>query len=226
MDDSSQFASTVPAASEGIFRLFICRVKNVIIFIRRTGVPHEETIIIPAVALNVASSFFQKDGWPFLAAILFVAATSFLCGMWLGFAWRGFPVFRILIRTIYIGVLSALLYMLFHDEIVTKTEAVHTVGQIVSSAGLLFYLGYIIAAVIRDVALRKFSSETQRQRYLSRISWWKHIWRLVRKKEDDDNVSDWDFMVARFISSCLDIKAIPAILLVLTLIFHMNSYFK
>jgi len=47
-----------------------------------------------------------------------------------------------------------LVYMLMHDEPVTKRDAARAVSLIVSTVGTLFYCGFFYAAITRDVALR------------------------------------------------------------------------
>lgn len=226
MDDSPSIVPIASAASEGKFSLFMSRVRNGIIRIRRGGVPHEETVIIPAITIYVTSRISPQSEWLFSAAIILMVIVSLLCGAWLGLAWRGFPVFRVLLRTIYIGILTILLYMLFHDEPITKRDAVQTVGLMVSTVGLIFYFGYVYAAITRDVVLRRFSSENQRRRYLARMSWWKYIWGLVRKREDETQASNWDFAVSRVIASSLDIRVIPAIFLIVGLVYQLHSFFR
>jgi hypothetical protein len=168
MDDLPQPTRVLPAPPASKWGLFIRRVRSGIIQIRRAGVPHEETVIIPAIALNLAARVSIESGWRFVAANVSLLMVVFICGAWLGFAWRGFPVVRVLLRTVYIGILAVLLDMLTHNEPVSKHVAVHTVGLVVSTIGLMFYFGYFYAAMVRDVALRRFPSEKHRTRYLAR----------------------------------------------------------
>jgi hypothetical protein len=135
-------------------------------------VPHEETVILPALALYATFRVSAESGWWFWFPAISLVVISFGCGAWLGLAWRGFPVLRVLLRTVYIGVLAVLLYMLTHDEPFSKRDAVQTVGLTVSTVGSMFYFGFLYAAMLRDVALRRFHSERQRQKYLARKAWW------------------------------------------------------
>lgn len=187
------------------------RIRSSIIWIRRAGVPHEETVIIPAIALYVTFSVSGESGWRFWVPGVSLAAISFVCGAWLGLAWRGFPTIRVVLRTVYIGVLAVLIYMLMHDEPVTKREATHAVSLIVSSVGYLFYFGFFYAAIMRDVALRRFSSEKQLQRYHARKAYWRYIWRLSREQEDKTAASDWDLYVSKLVQSLMDVKGLIAL---------------
>lgn len=178
--------------------------------IRRGGVPHEETVIIPAVAVVSAASMWVS-GWPIWIPEIALAVITFACGAWLGLAWRGYPMFRVLLRPFYFSALAVLLYLLTHNEPVSKREGVHVAVLIISTLGPLYYFGYIYAALVRDVAIRRFSSEKQRRQYLERMAWWRYVWRLARDKEDKSQAADWDFFVSRLLASCMDVKALIAI---------------
>src|SRR6185437_11535240 len=99
MDDLPQPAGVLPAQPVSKWGMFIRRVRSGIIHIRRAGVPHEETVIIPAIALNLAARVSIEGGWRFVAANVSLLVIVFMCGAWLGLAWRGFPVVRVLLRT-------------------------------------------------------------------------------------------------------------------------------
>jgi len=101
--------------------------------------------------------------------------------------------------------------MIIIDEPLSKHAAVRAVGQIVSTLGLFFYTGYFYAALLRDVVLRRFSSEMHRRRYLAHMACRKYIWRLARNKEDESLASDWDLLAARLVRSCMDIKGLIAL---------------
>jgi hypothetical protein len=211
----------------GKFGRFTSRVKNGIIRIRRAGVPHEETVIIPAIAIYVCDSVFGPSGWHFWVPMILMPTICFACGAWLGLAWRGFPVLRVVLRPVYIGVLTTLLFMLLHDEPVSKHDAEHSVLLTVSTVGPLFYFGYLYAAMARDVALRRFSSQEHRKRYLESVAWRRYIWQLARDKEDKNAASDWDLFVSKIVQSCMDIKGLIALFSLLgTLIYWLWRFIR
>jgi hypothetical protein len=163
----------------------------------------------------------------FLGANDFNAHDLFFCGAWLGLAWRGFPVLRVILRPVYIGVLTTLLFMLLHNEPVSKQEAERSVALTVSAVGPLFYFGYFYAAMLRDVALRRFSSQEHRRKYLASVAWRRYIWRLARDKEDKNAATDWDLFVSKLVQSCMDIKGLIALFSVLgTLIYWLWVFVK
>jgi hypothetical protein len=119
----------------------------------------------------------------------------------------------VLLRIFYSSVLAVILYMLAQDNLppeqqATKHEAAKAVSIIFSSLGLLFYLGFQMGAMTRDIALRRFHSEKQRQKYYSLKSWRSYIWRLATDKEDKSAASDRDLLVSNLVRSCMDVKTL------------------
>lgn len=210
----SPTASVSPPSSpspQGPFRRAVTRVRALVIRIRRAGVPHEETVLIPSVVAYATFSVIGESGWRpwFPSTVLLIV--SMLCGAWLGLSWCGYPVIRICLRAVYIGVLTLLLYMLFHDDPITKPEAVQFVALTASSVGLIFVIGFVYGGLLRDLVLKRFPSERYRERYLARKAWWAYIWRLARDKEDRSSASDWDYVVSSLVKSCMDVKGLSVI---------------
>lgn len=213
MHDSTT-ASIAPPASpspQSRFRRVVTRLRELVIRIRRAGVPHEETVLIPSVAAYVTFSVVGESGWKLWLPSTILVIISIFCGAWLGLSWRGFPIIRIFLRALYIGIITLLLYMLFHDEPITKPEAVHFVSLTTSSIGMMFVIGFVYGATLRDVVLKRFPSKRHRDRYLARKAWWAYIWRLARDKEDKNSASDWDYCVSSVVKSCMDVKGLSVI---------------
>ena|ERR1700720_2776718 len=108
-------------------------------------------------------------------------------------AWRGFPLIRLLLRPLYIGVLATVLWMATHDTPTSKHEVIVWVSTTWLAFAPIFYFGYLLAGLVRDSLLRRFYSERQQIIYLRRQEWRRYIWRLVRGQDELRDASNRDY---------------------------------
>lgn len=212
MHESLKPLAVPSPAPEGRFGRFLNRLRERNIRVRRAGVPHEETVVIPAVVASVTQAVGGEAGWRFWVPAAALLAVSFLCGGWLGLAWRGFPVLRVLLRSVYIGVLTLLLAMLLRDDPPTKRQAIEVVLSVIVAVGIPFYFGWLYGSMVRDVVLKRFYSEAQRQRYLAHMAWRRRIGRLAKGQEDRSEASFWDWAVSGLVQSAVTWEGFVAML--------------
>jgi hypothetical protein len=211
-DTMSAVPPTPNGPPVGESRRFFRRIGSFIIRVRRAGVPHEETVIIPAVALDLIPVFWKSD-WPLWIPGTSIIVIIVMCSAWLAFAWRGFPIIRVFLRPLYIGVLSAGLWIVTHDIPDSKHYMIDLTVKIWLIFGPLFYFGYGIAGMIRDDVLGIFYSERQKVRYFERREWRRSIWRFVREPDNLKEASGWNWIIASLLRSVLtDIKGLLALI--------------
>jgi hypothetical protein len=122
------------------------RVKRITRNIRRYGVPHEETVILPAMATVFFNHQSEIGSISVSLAALAPAFISLACGFWLGLSWKGFPVVRTGLRTWYISILTTLLFALGNHPDLNKANLITLFTQIEKTFGLIFYLGWFLVA--------------------------------------------------------------------------------
>jgi hypothetical protein len=151
-------APTTPNAPMRKSGRSLSRIRHFIVCVRRAGVPHEETVIIPAVATDLLSAVAGSGRWQYWISTIALVVIIFICGAWLALAWwRGSPlvaVLRPLLRPLYSGVLATVLWMATHDNPNSKQDIVHWVSIIWLGQALFFIPGFVVATLIRDTILR------------------------------------------------------------------------
>lgn len=187
------------------------RVRNFIKRVRRAGVPHEETVIIPAVAIDLVFSIWKTE-WPFWIPMIVIYVVYLLCGAWLALAWRRLHFFPMLLRPVYIGVLSGALWVLTHNEPYSNHLFLVWVYNTWFVFGSGFWFGYIMAGSTRDRAFGIFYSQKHRKIYLRKKERQRYFRTLVRDQDALKSASYKDFVIASLWRSIItDIKGLLAL---------------
>lgn len=133
-------APTTPNATMGKSGRSLSRIRNFIVCVRRAGVRHEETVIIPAVATDLLSVVAGHGTWQFWLSSIALVVIIFICGAWLALAWRGSPLPPVaVLRPLYSSVLATVLWMATHDNPNSKQDILHWVSVIWFGQALFFY---------------------------------------------------------------------------------------
>ena len=202
-DDRSVEAQIPRPAEPGKFRRYVGELRKGVRWIRECGVPHEETVAIPVLALVICCRVFSGSSIPIWVPGVLLTTVNVVCGAWLGLAWTGLPAFKVLLRIIYIAVLGILGVMLTSHEAISKKEAVDLVASMMRTLGLVFYSSWFTASCLRDTLLKRFYSQKQRDKYMQQMAWYRYIWELARDRADKSTASDFDYAVATVIRNSL-----------------------
>ena len=205
---------TPPDAPTGTSGRSRRRIRNFIVRVRRAGVPHEETVIIPAVALYLAAVVAGPSGWqlwlPGSAFLLIV----FICGAWFGLAWRGGNPLVALLRPLYSGVLVTVSWMATHDDpsLNSKHAIVHSILQLWFFTAALFYPSFVLAGAIKDTVFRSPRIVSRKRRKFKQ--WIHDVWELVRNRGDTETASNLDWLVSTFIRQSINAPSLVALCII------------
>lgn len=133
------------------------------------GDPYEETVVLPSLiscaALHLSDRHIIPGGY---ALSIFLTATVF-AGFTLGVAWNFKRVFRVILRGIYVGLLTSFLTFALNLDFPGQQEAIR-LGTIVTLAALAGYTaGFYLIGPFRDIALtteRQWQIGVERRRIL------------------------------------------------------------
>jgi hypothetical protein len=194
-------APTTPNAPTGKSGRSLRRIRNFIIRVRRAGVPHEETVIIPAVAVDLISTVAGPSGWQLWLPFSAFAVIVFICAAWLALAWRRFPLLAFL-RPVYSGVLATILWMATHDTPNTKQDIIRWISLISFGILTIFYPSFVVGVFIRDAVLKEGRGYYREQQitYPKRKKWKERLHRISRSK---------------FIQSSMNLQGLAAVLVII-----------
>ena len=179
------------------------RVKQATRFVRKYGVPHEETVILPAMATVFFAHQYEIGSISVSLAALAPAFVSLICGFWLGLAWKGFPVVRAGLRTWYISIIATLLVALGSHPDLNKANFITIFAQIEKTFGLIFYLGWCFGGSARDLILDLYYSPSQREIAKRRQERFRLWFRVALETEDEKSVDPTDRLIGRAIRNVL-----------------------
>jgi hypothetical protein len=196
-------------------------------FVRRLGVPHEETIGLPVVITLLALTQAQKSNISVPLEYTIIIAGLVLSGAWLGLAWNRMRFLAIVFRTFLIAALIIGGYAIGqHPDAAAVREAPgHFLTIAVQTFGALFYLGWMLGTTMREwiVTLyisperrRLFDSRTAEIKYLLRLlrhPWpWLRYWtQLAFDRASKEEATTFDLIMARLISKAVTLKGIVVI---------------
>jgi hypothetical protein len=183
-------------------RVSLERIRKVILNIRRYGVPHEETVILPAIAIWVCWHQAELGRISIQVAGGMVTFVSLFFGFWLGLAWLGYPFLKTLFRSIYINVLVTILLHFAHPEW-SSQELLSKFGRLEETIGVLFYLGWLFGSEARDLILPIYYSPEERQLVEDRIAKMRLWWGLAIDPKNEDVAGPIDKIIGQFLRSLL-----------------------
>lgn len=137
---------------------------------------------------------------PVWAINIFLVTVNFVCGTWLGLAWTGMSVFKVLLRVIYIAVLGTLGMKVSSHEAISSDEAVHTAILAIQTSGFIFYYSLYGASFFRDALY----SQKLNQKFLQLTVRCLEIWELVRDRTDKSKASHLDWILSTLIRGSLN----------------------
>src|SRR5580704_892522 len=79
-------------------------------YVRRWGVPHEETVVYPAVVMLLCITQSERGNFPIELSAWISLIFMWLCGAWLGFAWSKPRIGSLVIRAFLISLLVVVGY--------------------------------------------------------------------------------------------------------------------
>lgn len=185
-------------------------------FVRRRGVPHEETVVYPAVVALLCVTQSEHGNLPIWLSAYIIGISTLLCGAWLGFAWSKPRLGSLVIRSVIISALfvGGYAFGTHPDAPGTKAEYQQVFVQMARGFGLIWYFGRIFGSGLRECTITLFISERRRAAFEQRwpyrfwttflrhpgkkISYWL---RLAVDREDKQNASTADLYMADFLKS-------------------------
>jgi hypothetical protein len=205
------------------------RVKRATRNVRKYGVPHEETVILPAMATVFFVHQYEIGSISVSLAAFAPAFVSLICGFWLGLAWKGFPVVRAGLRTWYISIIATLLMALGNHPDVNNSNFVTVFAQIEKTFGLIFYLGWFFGGSARDLILDIYSSPKQREIAKRRQERFRLWFRIALETEDEKSVHPTDRLIGRAIRNVLTnpaqlLACVTAVVAFVTLLHHVTAW--
>jgi hypothetical protein len=204
-------------------------------FVRRQGVPHEETVAIPVFVTLAAITQAERLLIPIWLAASLSAFFAFVSGAWLGLAWTKPRVASVIIRTVLIAALIVGGYAFGkHPNPGTIEEYRHDFVLTIQSYGGLFYAGWMSGSMLREITVTLYISTGRRQRFETgwpyravkalwsflrhprgQVSYWS---RLAVGREIKDDATVFDLLMARFIDSTFSPDGVTKILSVVVAI--------
>jgi hypothetical protein len=190
-------------------------------FVRRWGVPHEETVVYPAVVMLLCITQSERGNFPIWLTACFSGIFMLLCGAWLGFVWSKPRVGSLVIRAFLISLLVVGGVALHPNAPGTKAEYVQLSADMVRGFGLIWYTGWMVGSTLREMTITLFISEARRAAFEQGWAYrfwteflrhpWKKIsfWlRLGVDREDRQKATVFDLYMADFIKSLLTVNGI------------------
>jgi hypothetical protein len=201
------------------------RVKRATRNVRKYGVPHEETVILPAMATVFFAHQYEIGAISISLAALAPAFVSLICGFWLGLAWKGFPVVRAVLRASYIAIIATLLMALGNHPDLNKANFITIFAQIEKTFGIIFYFGWFFGGVARDLTLDIYYSPKQREIAKRRQERFRLWYKVALETEDEISVDPTDRLIGRAIRNVLTnpaqmIACVTAVIAFVTLLHH------
>lgn len=128
--------------------------RKFVTFVQSYGEPHEESIVVP-VMFTVAAARLSDIGKLSEKNFAIYTIISFvLSGFFLGVALKNDNVVRIMLRTIYIGVLVTIGYYLVTTKTYTEQIYIEFLVYNVLFYGISYYFGWMFGSLIRQIALQ------------------------------------------------------------------------
>ena len=181
-------------------------IRNLLITIRKYGVPTEETIALPVVSLMaVARALDRKSLEVWIAETILISLWS-ISGLWLGIAWEGFKSVKVAIRVWTMAVLAVAGYACVTDLSYPKTFYAESATTIISSLGFLFYTSWFFGSLIRESLLVPLTEEQRAIGVRRRLQMRRVLMEVFAFREDQMN---WETILGRVIRWTIG----PAILL-------------
>jgi hypothetical protein len=181
-------------------------------FVRRRGVPHEETVVLPILAALACVTQSEHGNLPIWLSAHIIVLVTWLSGAWLGLAWSKPRVGALAIRSVGISALivGGYAFGTHPDAPGTKAEYQQIFVEMIRGVGLIWYCGTIFGLALREWTITLFISERRRaafeERWVYRL-WaeflrhpWKKIayWaRLGVDREDKEKATVFDLYMVR-----------------------------
>jgi len=156
-------------------------------FVRRYGVPHIESVAIPAVVALGCMTQSEHGHLPTWLGAQITGLVTWLCGAWLGFAWSKPRVVALVISGVLISALivGGYAFGTHPDAPATKAEYQQLLVLMIRSVGLIWYCGALTGSALRDLTITLYISERRRaafeQRWVYRfwVGFLRHPWKKV-----------------------------------------------
>lgn len=152
------------------------KIRSIIRYIQKYGAPHEETVIIPSIitVILMHQSDIGKINQRYLAPML--ECVFILSGIWLGIGWSNDNAIKVAFRSIYSEIIISLLYAVSTENHYSLKEYVNLSILVISTLGLIFYLGWFISSVIRQLL---FLTDEERKLGVQRRRWMSYMSKAV-----------------------------------------------
>src|SRR5580704_12546590 len=202
-------------------------------YVRRWGVPHEETVVYPAVVMLLCITQSERGNFPIELSAWISLIFMWLCGAWLGFAWSKPRIGSLVIRAFLISLLIVVRYAIgTHPNAPgTKAEYLQLFAQMVRGVGLIWYIGCLAGWVLRDWTIILFISEAKRAAF--ERGWAYRFWtekikfwlRLGVGRADREKATVFDLYMAELIKSVFTVNGIKIVVAAIFIIFLGNQFY-
>lgn len=152
------------------------RLARAFLTIQRWGDPFEETVVLPALVSLVAMRLGDGGKLDETVAAAIVIASHVLAGAWLGAAWGLMRGHRVLLRGVFVGLLTSAL-VAATTSVGADVQKMREFAGVMAGLGITaFWTGHYPVAFVREIAL---VSEEQWQRGVKHRAWLKDVLRMT-----------------------------------------------